>query len=1172
MTQPTPPGDRSSLASMPENVVFLDSSVQPPAKPAEAATIDPYAVDGGMTIKTGGMPVQAWQASAGELAKHLVGKQLGTYFIEEALGAGGMSAVFRAIDPQLDRHVALKILPPVLAVNQEHVQRFEREAKVAAQLDSEHVARVHQYGQDQGLHYIAYEYVEGTNLRDLLTQQGGRLSIPDAINFLKQAAQGLADTAARGIIHRDIKPSNLVVTAQGKLKLVDLGLARNSLSEDSAALTQDGATLGTFDYLSPEQAIDPRLADVRSDIYSLGCTFYHALTGEPPVPEGTAARKLHSHQMELPCDPRELNAAITPPLYDILCKMLAKKPADRYQTAEELVQAVQALSQPFFQPAFNREPRQTAATTSSLPWYVSLVCMMILAAGAMVWDSMQTSGDRNSPSTSTIASGYLELRQETGATKASTDTEVKESAISPITMEVDTIDELQKALMKPTGGTIYLRRSLYEISDNNNVLLLKGGHWTLRPVEGGTSTIRLQEGATAPLFDISAGSLRLQHLKLEISSSSTGILAHDDVQVALQHCELIRLAESNTALSRPVASSHAPFIRMTGTSTMNSPAALEIHGSIWHPSQGIGIVLENASYVHMDDCWVAPQHQFLAMSSMGATAQKRLAILRHCSIVQPHDACFKISGTSPVRLELEHCLFSKYNSTSMIGDESAWLVQDNGSQVDLQSNNSVLYRISNYCSIQRDSASREVVARDWQQLRSTLARFHDEGSSTTSRSPWLESRPWQRYLETRKLSALMPKAEYSHVGPEELLGQSLRSVSAIAKEPGESSTKSGRTLIVDGRGEEPGTYSTINSALGSVADEEETTIVLQLHGIVPLKPTEVGNSRIVIKAAEGYRPELTFHRDTIAGPDGEAHLFRVHDGELMLENVKLRLEALRDQARTLTLMVVTGTGKCRLKDTLVSLKGTNEFTASVCTVGDPQAALSPGKSTLPRAGVARFDCSDTIIRGTGQVLQVQTCRPFLAQFQQCGIALDGILFFIDGIRSDMVLPGEPAQLQLDRCTCYSTRGFMQLRSTASMPQLLTVRCQLTQSILAVSENIPIVKLDIQNGDNDLKRKLLWQGRRNCYVATGAMLASQQPDQNAMAILYDTALWSELWGGDDEQAQFMKSLPLAGLLRQTSLSEWESAEFLLKMDGSSPMGMRDVGVSVEAMPKTTSQSP
>ncbi len=204
--------------------------------------------------------------------------------------------MFRALDTRLNRVVALKVLPPALSRDPLIVQRFKNEAQAAAQLDHENVARVFFIGEDRGLHYIAFEFINGTNVRDLISDQS-RLPVCDALNFVLQIASALVHTSAQGVVHRDIKPSNIIITPFGRAKLVDLGLARKENKDEQAAdLTVAGTTLGTFDYISPEQARDPRSADVRSDIYSLGCTLYHMLTGEPPYPDGTVLQKLLQHQ------------------------------------------------------------------------------------------------------------------------------------------------------------------------------------------------------------------------------------------------------------------------------------------------------------------------------------------------------------------------------------------------------------------------------------------------------------------------------------------------------------------------------------------------------------------------------------------------------------------------------------------------------------------------------------------------------------------------------------------------------------------------------------------------------------------------------------------------------------------------------------------------------------
>ncbi len=265
------------------------------------------------------------------------GRHLAHFELIESIGVGGMAAVLRAHDTQLDRFVALKILPPDLASDPENVRRFHQEARSAAKLDHENIARVFFCGEDQRLHFIAFEFVEGDNLRTILDQRG-RLPEAEAINYMIQVAAGLCHADERGVVHRDIKPSNIIISPNGRAKLVDMGLARCLEPRSDKDLTQSGVTLGTFDYISPEQALEPRDADVRSDIYSLGCTFYHCLTGRPPVPEGTAAKKLHHHQHVKPQDPRQLVAGLSNEVALVLDHMMAKNPSDRYQTPSDLIQ------------------------------------------------------------------------------------------------------------------------------------------------------------------------------------------------------------------------------------------------------------------------------------------------------------------------------------------------------------------------------------------------------------------------------------------------------------------------------------------------------------------------------------------------------------------------------------------------------------------------------------------------------------------------------------------------------------------------------------------------------------------------------------------------------------------------------------------------------------------
>lgn len=272
------------------------------------------------------------------------GDRLGHFELLEYVGGGGMGRVFRAYDTRLARYVAVKILPPDQATDEETRLRFQNEAQSAARLDHENIARVFYVGEDHGLQYIVFEYIEGENIRDLVDRTGP-LSLADAISFTLQITDALAHAAERAVVHRDIKPSNVLITREGHAKLIDMGLARLRQVDATDDLTASGVTLGTFDYISPEQARDPRNADVRSDIYSLGCTLFFMLTGRPPFPTGTVLQKLLQHQADQPPDVREFRSDIPDELVRIMRKMLAKDPRSRYQSPQPLVDELLQLAQ-----------------------------------------------------------------------------------------------------------------------------------------------------------------------------------------------------------------------------------------------------------------------------------------------------------------------------------------------------------------------------------------------------------------------------------------------------------------------------------------------------------------------------------------------------------------------------------------------------------------------------------------------------------------------------------------------------------------------------------------------------------------------------------------------------------------------------------------------------------
>ena len=350
------------------------------------APLPPISPDDRTVISAGGaIEPSASQTLRIEAGKILEGEQLGPLILKEYVGGGGMGAVFRALDTTLNRDVAVKLLSGGQAKDDETLRRFKNEAQSAARLDHDNIARVFYVGEDRGVHYIVFEFIEGVNIRELVEARGP-LPVADAVSYTLQIAEALAHASQRDVIHRDIKPSNVLITPDGKAKLVDMGLARlQQVSHAENDLTVSGVTLGTFDYISPEQARDPRSADVRSDIYSLGCSLYYMLTGRPPFPEGTVLQKLLQHQADHPPDPREIRPDLPAETTDILSRMLAKNPDRRYQLPGELIQDLLVLAEqvglPVNAPATLiplGRPKASWGLERHLPWLVPLVALVVI--------------------------------------------------------------------------------------------------------------------------------------------------------------------------------------------------------------------------------------------------------------------------------------------------------------------------------------------------------------------------------------------------------------------------------------------------------------------------------------------------------------------------------------------------------------------------------------------------------------------------------------------------------------------------------------------------------------------------------------------------------------------------------------------------------------------------
>jgi serine/threonine protein kinase/WD40 repeat protein len=278
-------------------------------------------------------------------AKDLI---IGPYVILDRLGEGGMGMVYKARHQHMQRIVALKVIRKERLANPEAVERFYREVRAAAQLAHPNIVMAYDAGEAGSTHYLSMEYVEGVDLARLVKEKGP-LPVAQACEYIRQAALGLQHASERGLVHRDIKPHNLLVsradkesktTARGDVvKILDMGLARLQTGGDTG-MTKDGAVIGTPDYLAPEQALNSKSADVRADLYSLGGTLYFLLTGQPPFLAEELTELLLKHQMEQPAPLADRGVDAPYEVQEILDRLLAKRPEERFQTPAELVAAI----------------------------------------------------------------------------------------------------------------------------------------------------------------------------------------------------------------------------------------------------------------------------------------------------------------------------------------------------------------------------------------------------------------------------------------------------------------------------------------------------------------------------------------------------------------------------------------------------------------------------------------------------------------------------------------------------------------------------------------------------------------------------------------------------------------------------------------------------------------
>jgi serine/threonine protein kinase len=1130
------------------------------------------------------------------LAGVLRGRRLAHFELLEPIGVGGMAAVIAARDTQLDRKVALKILPPEMAGDPENVRRFHQEARAAAKLDHENIARVFFCGEDQGLHFIAFEFVEGENLAAML-QGRGHIPVSEAIDYTLQIATGLAHAATRAVVHRDIKPSNIIINAAGRAKLVDMGLARSLEPQADGGLTRSGVTLGTFDYISPEQAMEPREADVRSDIYSLGCTLYHMLTGQPSVPEGTAAKKLHHHQHIDPVDPRQFNPDIPDDVAALLARMMAKQPAERYQRPEQLVRHLIGLAQKLDVPVnlpegFLLDDMPLLAPPKTRPLLVTSLAVlgMVALVFILTWPlpSMQP-GKLRDPQRASLPS-----QSDNGPPPAQPAAEpppiierLSPSVPEPkvVTYQFQDVKDLAEHLRKhPETRTVYLNDDI--TLSREETLTLQDHNLTIKPEDPKRRpTIRLR-GESAPdgepffAVTVKSGRVTFSGVRFEAEVPRNALdlrMAAIDLQggwLKLEHCEFIQIHQVEPSQGS-IAS-----IRVGGSLLSSERAELVLDGCYFRSGQH-AVALSRPATVRASDCAFGPHQAALFRfrewgRDMGLEAN---VSLRNCSAILTGGTAFKLEGDTACMLRTEDTVFSQPNRESG-AQSTATLIAQTGEpsgRFRYSGLHNCYHNLKSFW-VGSSGAGAEKAAADLASFRQHPG-VEDKQSLELVDSPWETPDPLPMLEDERprlafRLNPSLPLLRQVEdktrlIGVEDCIwGKTYRgTLGALEpKKPPDSVPRNEERVVMLG----DNSYRTLLQALEDA--KRGDTLLIKKNG-----PFRVDTLRLLkrdvdvtIKPYPGYHPILLIGQMD----DKDAAFFRLHDGQLKLEQLEFRLTATVATLSSQALVAMMGDGQCTFKDCLITLEETKGTPLALVTLPDTSNVMRMGTATLP-SSVPTVYLEGCFVRGAGDLVAVRAGRPLHLEMANSLVALTGSLLTLEGSAKENGARLARADLLLKHVTTYLSDNLVCLR--AGKEENKTGRGPVPVHVEDVSNTLfvsalgkPLIHLDGVDTDDQMKHCFSWgHSEHNAYSGFVDRLLDQQPADSAMMapVPYGANQWREFTKETDARFDRVRFANLP----DPSLAKATPADFNPVPEAN----WQDYGVNierlVEGLPKPAEES-
>jgi len=1050
-------------------------------------------------------------------AESLKGQKLAHFELIEPIGVGGMAAVIRAHDLQLGRVVALKILPPEMAVDPENISRFKQEARSAAKLDHENIARVYFCGEDQGLHFIAFEFVEGLDLRTLMAN-GGPLRPDQAVKYMLQITTGLAHAASRGVVHRDIKPSNIIVTPEGRAKIVDMGLARSV--DVHGGVTQSGVTLGTYDYISPEQAIEPRSADIRSDIYSLGCTFYHLLTGQPPVPDGTAAKKLHHHQNIAPPDPRELNPAIPDELVAVLGKMMAKEPRDRYQRPEQLIQHLLGVAQRMNLPAEAAGVESMLFVDARLPQpphYPPVLTAVAAVAAVTIIAVILGVGGSSTDTRPLPSAAPWHGKPASAASNSTAAVATPENATERIAADKEprtaaTVDELARALADPTVDSILLTGEDYNLADltrseagdesartplttAHNVKLIgksksENGrpliHWNIEAATG-----RDPERSLA-LLNATTGSsgtqVELQHLRFvaQAASSDSPVYA-----VSAHGLSRLRIFDCEFAHDGKPDSPGGGAIQFEGTGLSRSVLELDEccfdHGSC-------AVDGSNRAFVRARQCAFGPHDTIFLFHEKGVPAtanpERPLAELSHCTVRMRDGDIFHLDSSVSGTIRAGNCLFARDPSGASVvlvrqQDADQKVIFDVLADSGRTRN---VYQGLVYWANPSAQADRPPQFKD-----------HDGIELPADRPPWKNPQPL-RMLDANPRDAFALRTNRpdlrtlvranAMIGVQHCSWGNLYPASLPLLQDETTEIAANVRIVEPGRpaDERQHSYPTLTAALDN-APAGDLTIRIRHSGQLAISPqTLPRNLHLTVTPDGTHRPILTLAEKTDML---DAAMFTVRNGSINFKDLQFRLKpAADDDSRWASVVTVSGAGQCGFEDCAVTLDTYDDTLPTLVTLTtDPDLAGS-GDRRVPK-----IHLNNCFIRGKGHAIAVRGSRPFELDADNVLAVLTNSFLFATGQNKEPPL-SQIAQVNLRHVTTYLGEAFLELhtaegamKTNSATPSeggmkvsgLVPTRVHCDDCLLvAAPGDQPVVRAAGIDRDTLVKTLLTWEGARNLY--------------------------------------------------------------------------------------------